>query len=160
VLTSGFEDGAHVVVGQLVTQDREHHQHGIELSSKVNAPDVPVLKEQLAIAVAVLLLFSRPKQHVLRPLHPNDVVATSGQRKGVVARSASEVEHTPDRAVAMRVENFLDDIALRVVVLVAIERVVAFGIIRPEDLAQESTSCTASLTRDSCSSVNAKPEGK
>jgi hypothetical protein len=78
----------------------------------------------------------------------------------MVAGSAAEIEHSGYRGIPMPLKYLFDDVAFGGVVLVPVEGVIAFGIVKPEGVAQESTSRTALHTCNNWSSVNAKPEGK
>lgn len=78
----------------------------------------------------------------------------------MVAGAAAEIENGADPAVSIIGEDPLYQVALSLVVLLAVQRVIRRGVPAAEDLAQLRTSRTAAQTRSSCSSVRARPDGR
>lgn len=150
----------HVSVLDLVSEDREHHQSRVELSAEIHGTEVSENEFQTPQRSTLGALGFCAHQHRGGRVDTRNVVAFRRQRKRVTTRAATEVDYRADGKMRVSVENRLDEVALRLIRLVAVKRVVQTCVVVAEDRCQLSDSFKASQTSAISWVVNEVAEGR
>src|SRR4029453_8052968 len=157
---SSFQGGQDVLILELITENRKHHQSSIKCALEFDTADVSCTIGKCGLCGCVSEFIVGLGEHALRAFYANDFVPTGCQREGVVPCAATEIENARNRFVAVRVEDVFYQVTLGGVVFVEVEQIVSLSICGAKGLIHPSTSRTASHTLASCSSVKLRPEGK
>src|SRR5215510_2455796 len=150
---SSFQGGQDMLILELIAENRKHHQGSIKFALEFDTADVSCTIGQCGLCGCVSEFMVGLGEHALRAFYADDFVPTAGKRESVVTRAATEIENARNRFVAVLVEDVFYQVTLGGVVFVEIEQIVSLRVCGAKGLIHLSTSCTASHTLVSCSSV-------
>ena len=113
-----------LVLGEIAENSEQEHDC-IDSSTEIEASDVRLVQFELRLGGR---LFARDLEHRGGALDADDVVAQRVQVDAVVPGSAAEIEHRPDLRAPVLDEELLEELALALVVLLAVEVIVRRGV--------------------------------
>src|SRR5262245_49441678 len=150
---SSFQGGQYILILKLIAENRKHHQGSVKFALEFDTADVSYTVGKFGLCGCASKFIMGLGEHALRAFYADDFVPTGCQREGVVTRAAAQIENARNRFVAVPVEDIFYQVTLGSVIFVEVEQIISMCVCGAKGLIHLSTSCTASHTLVSCSSV-------
>src|SRR4030095_13804890 len=116
MLASSFQGGQDVLILELITENRKHHQGSIKGTFEFDTANVSCTIGKFGLCGCVSEFIVGLGEHALRAFYANDFVPTGCKREGVVTRAATEIENARNRLVAVPAEDVFYQVTLGCIV--------------------------------------------